>query len=136
MTKPKITISDIDAEILDRLLAQPAFASSETAKTLNDELDRAEILPPTDIPAEVVTMNSQIRFLDLNTREEHVRTLVYPSAMKDSKTQLSVMAPLGAALLGLHVGDAMSWKLPNGGETRVQVLELLYQPEAAGEYQR
>lgn len=46
------------------------------------------------------------------------------------------MAPLGAALLGLRIGDEISWKLPNGEETRVKVLELLYQPEAAGEYHR
>ncbi|WP_440866851.1 nucleoside diphosphate kinase regulator [Symbiopectobacterium purcellii] len=136
MTKPNLTISELDAERLDRLLEQPAFAGTPIAQALNEELDRAEILPSEDIASDVVTMNSRVRFRDLNTNEEHTRTLVYPAAMQDSKEQLSVMAPLGAALLGLRVGNTINWQLHNGTETRVEVLELLYQPEAAGEYHR
>ncbi|WP_224652915.1 nucleoside diphosphate kinase regulator [Pectobacterium versatile] len=136
MTKPNLTISELDAERLDKLLEQPAFADSDIAQALNEELDRAEILPSASIPSHVVTMNSRVRFRDLNTNEEHIRTLVYPAAVKDSKEPLSVMAPLGAALLGMHVGNSIAWQLPNGEETRIEVLELLYQPEAAGEYHR
>ncbi|CAI0789025.1 Regulator of nucleoside diphosphate kinase [Serratia quinivorans] len=136
MTKPTITINELDAERLDALLAQPAFANTDVATALNIELDRAEILPPSQIPANVVTMNSRVRFRDLHTAEEHVRTLVYPASLKDSHEQLSVMAPLGAALLGMHVGNQITWQLPNGEEARIEVLELLYQPEAAGEYHR
>ncbi|VEA70355.1 Regulator of nucleoside diphosphate kinase [Serratia rubidaea] len=94
MTKPIITINELDAERLDALLEQPAFAHTDIAAALNDELDRAEILPPAQIPANVVTMNSIVRFRDLHTGEEHVRTLVYPASLKDSNQQLSVMAPL------------------------------------------
>lgn len=136
MTKPNLTISELDAEHLDILLEQPAFADTDIARVLNEELDRADILPAADIPSDVVTMNSRVRFRDLNANEEHTRTLVYPAAMKDSKEQLSVMAPLGAALLGLHVGATIAWRLPNGSETRVEVLELLYQSEAVGESHR
>ncbi|GKW42659.1 nucleoside diphosphate kinase regulator [Pectobacterium parvum] len=136
MTKPNLTISELDAERLDMLLEQPAFADSDIAQALNEELDRADILPAASIPSHVVTMNSRVRFRDLNTNEEHIRTLVYPAAVKDSKEPLSVMAPLGAALLGMHVGNSITWQLPNGEETRIEVLELLYQPEAAGEYHR
>ncbi|MGL9751319.1 MAG: nucleoside diphosphate kinase regulator [Symbiopectobacterium sp.] len=136
MTKPNLTISELDAERLDRLLEQPAFAGTPIAQALNEELDRAEILPSEDIPSDVVTMNSRVRFRDLNTNEEHTRILVYPATMQDSKEQLSVMAPLGAALLGLRVENTINWQLHNGTETRVEVLELLYQPEAAGEYHR
>lgn len=135
MTKPNLTISELDAERLDMLLEQPAFADSDIAQALNEELDRAEILPSASIPSHVVTMNSRVRFRDLNTNEEHIRTLVYPAAVKDSQEPLSVMAPLGAALLGMHV-EMLSPQLPNGEETRIEVLELLYQPEAAGEYHR
>lgn len=131
MTKPTITINELDAERLDALLEQPAFANIDVAAALNIELDRAEILPPSQIPANVVTMNSRVRFRDLHTEEEHVRTLVYPASLKDSHEQLSVMAPLG-----MHVGNQITWQLPNGEEARIQVLELLYQPEAAGEYHR
>ncbi|ETS32895.1 MULTISPECIES: nucleoside diphosphate kinase regulator [Photorhabdus] len=136
MTKPAIIINELDAERLDSLLEQPAFADTSIADALNEELDRAEIVPPAEIPSDVVTMNSRVRFLDLTSSEERVRTLVYPASLQDSSDQLSVMAPLGAALLGLRIGDEISWKLPNGEETRVKVLELLYQPEAAGEYHR
>ena len=89
-------------------MEQPAFANTDVAAALNDELDRAEILPPEKMPANVVTMNSRVRFRDLHTDEEHVRTLVYPASLKDSHDQLSVMAPLGAALLGMHVGKQIS----------------------------
>lgn len=136
MTKPTITINELDAERLDALLAQPAFANTDVAAALNAELDRADIVPPAQIPAHVVTMNSRVRFRDLHTSEEHVRTLVYPASLQDSNEQLSVMAPLGAALLGMHVGKQITWRLPNGEEARIEVLELLYQPEAAGEYHR
>ncbi|AKA38378.1 nucleoside diphosphate kinase regulator [Yersinia ruckeri] len=136
MTKPSITINELDAERLDALLAQPAFADSPIANALNEELDRADILPPSEIPADVVTMNSRVRFRDLNSEEEHIRTLVYPASLKDSSEQISVMAPLGAALLGLHVNDEINWTLPGGDEARITVLELLYQPEAAGEFHR
>ncbi len=81
-------------------------------------------------------MNSTVRFLDLISNEERTRTLVYPASLKDSAEQLSVMAPIGAALLGLHVNDEISWELPNGVQTRVRVLEIVYQPEAAGEFHR
>ncbi|MBD2797820.1 nucleoside diphosphate kinase regulator [Xenorhabdus sp. 18] len=136
MKKPKIIINELDAERLDSLLEQPAFANTRIAKALNEELDRAEIVAPVDIPADVVTMNSEIRFIDLGSNEERVRTLVYPAALQDSSQHLSVMAPLGAALLGLRVNDEITWQLPNGETTRLKVLEILYQPEAAGEYHR
>ncbi|AOM42141.1 nucleoside diphosphate kinase regulator [Xenorhabdus hominickii] len=136
MTKPKIIINELDAERLDSLLEQPAFANTSIADALNEELDRAEIVPPVDIPADVVTMNSEIRFIDLGSNEERVRTLVYPASLQDSTRHLSVMAPLGAALLGLRVNDEIAWELPNGEKTRIKVLEILYQPEAAGEYHR
>jgi regulator of nucleoside diphosphate kinase len=133
MSKPTLIINELDAERLDTLLAQPAFASSPVADALNEELDRAEILPPGEIPADVVTMNSKVRFTEGKEGEEHIRTLVYPAALKDSNEQLSVMAPLGAALLGLRVGGSITWEMPNGEESHITVLELLYQPEAAGE---
>ncbi|MBD2790832.1 nucleoside diphosphate kinase regulator [Xenorhabdus szentirmaii] len=136
MTKPKIIINELDAERLDSLLEQPAFANTDIADALNEELDRAEILPPVEIPADVVTMNSEIRFIDLGNNEERIRTLVYPSSLKDSTKQLSVMAPLGAALLGLRINDEITCELPNGEKARVKVLGILYQPEAAGEYHR
>lgn len=136
MSKPTLTINELDAERLDTLLAQAAYANSPVAEALNEELDRAEILPPQDMPADVVTMNSKVRFTEGKEGEEHIRTLVYPAALKDTDEQLSVMAPLGAALLGLRVGSTINWNMPNGKESEIHVLELLFQPEASGELRR
>ena len=136
MTRPPIIINEFDAERIDRLLEKPAYANSPLANALNDELDRAQMCAPEDMPHDVVSMNSQVRFRDLTTGEERVRTLVFPAQMTDSSSQLSVMAPVGAALLGLRAGSAIHWELPGGTSTHLEVLELLYQPEAAGEFHR
>ncbi|GKX56475.1 regulator of nucleoside diphosphate kinase [Leminorella grimontii] len=135
MLKPTIIINELDAERIDMLLERPEFASSPVAQALTEEIDRAEIVAPEQMPADVVTMNSRVRFIDLSNQEERVRTLVFPNALTDSNEQLSVMAPIGAALLGLRVGADISWHLPNGTVTKIKVLELLHQPEAAGEHQ-
>ncbi|MBD1405156.1 nucleoside diphosphate kinase regulator [Leclercia adecarboxylata] len=136
MSRTTIIINELDAERIDRLLEQPAFASLPIASALNDELDRAQMCAPQDMPANVVTMNSQVKFRDLTTGEVRTRTLVYPAQMTDSSTQLSVMAPVGAALIGLRTGDTIHWELPGGTATHLEVLELVWQPEAAGEYLR
>lgn len=136
MTRPAIIINEFDAERIDRLLEQPAYANSPVANALNDELDRAQMYAPEAMPHDVVSMNSQVRFRDLTTGEERVRTLVFPAQMTDSSSQLSVMAPVGAALLGLRTGSTIHWELPGGASTHLEVLELLYQPEAAGEFNR
>jgi len=136
MSRPTIIINDLDAERIDRLLEKPEFASLPIAEALNAELDRAQMCTPETMPQDVVTMNSQVRFRDLVTGEERTRTLVYPANMTDSSTQLSVLAPVGAALIGLRIGDTIHWELPGGIATHLEVLELIWQPEAAGEYLR
>ncbi len=136
MSRPAIIINELDAERIDRLLEQPAFADLPVADALNAELDRAQMCKPEDIPTDVVTMNSRVKFRNLNSGEEHLRTLVYPASLTDTTSQLSVLAPVGAALLGLRVGDTIRWMLPGGIETHLEVLELCYQPESAGEYHR
>lgn len=136
MTRPAIIINELDAGRIDRLLEQPQWASLPVADALNDELDRAVMCEPAQMPHDVVSMNSRVRFRDLSSGEERTRTLVFPADMSDSSTQLSVLAPVGAALLGLKVGATIRWTLPNGTITHLEVLELLYQPEAAGEFHR
>ena len=106
------------------------------ADALNEELDRAQMCTPETMPHDVVTMNSQVKFRNLTTGEELTRTLVYPAQMTDSSAQLSVLAPVGAALLGLRTGDTIHWELPGGASAHLEVLALLYQPEAAGDYLR
>ncbi|STJ17321.1 regulator of nucleoside diphosphate kinase [Escherichia coli] len=86
------------------------------------------------MPHDVVTMNSRVKFRNLSDGEVRVRTLVYPAKMTDSNTQLSVMAPVGAALLGLRVGIPFTGNCRAALQTHLEVLELEYQPEAAGDY--
>ena len=136
MSRPTIIINELDAERIDRLLEKAEFASLPVADALNEELARAQMCTPETMPHDVVTMNSQVKFRNLTTGEELTRTLVYPAQMTDSSTQLSVLAPVGAALLGLRTGDTIHWELPGGASTHLEVLELLYQPEAAGDYLR
>ena len=136
MSRPTIIINELDAERIDRLLEKAEFASLPVADALNEELDRAQMGTPESLPHDVVTMNSRVKFRNLATGEELTRTLVYPAQMTDSSAQLSVLAPVGAALLGLRTGDTINWALPGGAAAHLEVLELLYQPEAAGDYLR
>jgi len=136
MSRPAIIINELDAERIDRLLEKSQYAKTPVAEMLNAELDRAEMCSPGEMPADVVSMNSRVKFRDLISQEEFVRTLVYPANLTNSDEQLSVMAPVGAALLGLRVGDTINWDLPNGNKTHLEILELQYQPESAGELHR
>jgi len=136
MDRPKLIINELDLERLEELLERPDYRQLAAAGSLARELERANVLPPRDMPDDVVTMNSRVRFRDLNDDSIHVRTLVYPQRSDTAADTLSVLAPLGAALLGLSVGQDITWSLPGGGQTRLRVEALLYQPEAAGEYHR
>ena len=90
MSRPTIIINDLDAERIDILLEQPAYAGLPIADALNAELDRAQMCSPEEMPHDVVTMNSRVKFRNLSDGEVRVRTLVYPAKMTDSNTQLSV----------------------------------------------
>jgi regulator of nucleoside diphosphate kinase len=82
------------------------------------------------VPADVVTMNSEVRLMDLDSGETKVYTLVFPSQAR-SKNAVSVLAPIGTAILGYRVGSVIEWRVPRGVR-RLKVLAVLYQPEAAG----
>ena len=88
------------------------------------------------MPDDVITMNSTARFRDETTGDERELTLVYPRDVDGSADKLSILAPVGSALLGLRVGHRIEWPLPGGRTTALQVLSIRYQPEAAGELHR
>ncbi|WP_342115335.1 nucleoside diphosphate kinase regulator [Pseudoduganella sp. OTU4001] len=133
--QPHITISSLDAERLEALFgtARPGDAAS---RALLDELARADIRAPQDMPPDVVTMNSTVRFEIEGSREQRCLTLAYPRDMPQLEDGISVLTPVGSALLGLSVGDSISWPRPDGQLVQVRLLEVLYQPERAGEYFR
>ncbi len=134
--QPKIIISSLDAERLDKLLdSLPAGAFPGKAE-LEAELARAEVVEPQDMPADVVSMNSTVRFRVDSTQETFTLTLVYPKDMDSGAGKISILAPVGSALLGLSQGDEIEWPKPGGGTLKVQIEKVIFQPERAGELHR
>lgn len=134
--RPEIIISTIDAERLEALLdALPSDGFIGMAE-LETELARAKIVEPKDVPPSVVTMNSTVHFRIESSNEDFELTLVYPKDSDLSGKTISVLAPVGSALLGLSQGDEIEWPKPSGGVIRVKIQEVAYQPERAGELHR
>lgn len=134
--KPKVMISSLDAERLENLIASLPNRSFPGKDELEAELARAEVVEAKDIPATVVTMNSTVRFEVDSSRDEFCLTLVYPKDLDGTGETISILAPVGSALLGLSQGDEIEWPRPGGGMLRVRIKEVTYQPERAGDYHR
>jgi regulator of nucleoside diphosphate kinase len=130
----RIYITAFDHERLTRLLDRPWPPGHEGyLGALRAEVARAEVVAPRAVPAEVVTMNSTVALVDVDTGEVDEYTLVYPQDADAEAGKVSVMAPLGTAMLGYRVGDTFAWDVPMG-RRRWRVERVLYQPEAAGDY--
>lgn len=129
---PSLVMSVRDVRRLEQLLASDEVAGSPVAEALEGELLRAELREPGAMPPDVVTMNSEVLCIDETTGAERVLRLVYPTDADASKGHVSVLAPVGAALLGLAAGQTIEWPLPGGKSTRLRVKAVLYQPEASG----
>lgn len=132
-----IYITEVDRRRLTKLIELSAgpdgVAGREDLRRLEQELERAETVAPREVPADVITMRSRVRLRDLGAGGELVYTLVFPSEADYDEGKISVLAPVGTALLGYRVGDTIEWEVPSGWR-RLRVEELLYQPEAAGDY--
>lgn len=133
---PAITLSSRDFDRLDALLDTPQWQSNATAQALRAELDRAQVVAPENIPDRLVTMNSTVTCVEEISGKEHVLTLCYPAEADAAKGRISVLAPVGAALLGLTTGQTIDWKTPDGHPLRLRVTAVTYQPEAAGQFHR
>ena len=132
---PPIFLSSLDQARLERLLESAAYRQLPGIDALLAEMDRATVVKPVDVPPDVVTMNSTIRFVDDSNGAEFEFTLVYPADAGKPDT-ISVLAPVGSALLGLSVGQSIAWQVPGGRELDLRVLAVVRQPEAMGEYHR
>ncbi|XAW58864.1 GreA/GreB family elongation factor [Halomonas sp. Bachu 37] len=99
------------------------------AELLEEELCRDEVRNPEDISDDVVSMNSQVRFTDCNRGSKMIRILVYPHALESVPDGISVMTPIGAALIGLKIGGVIDWPLPNDTEARLRIDAIFWQPE-------
>ncbi|MCF7222640.1 nucleoside diphosphate kinase regulator [Marilutibacter chinensis] len=132
---PPIVISELDAERIETLLETPLAGSLDT-RALEAELDRAERVAPTAMPPDVVSMNSVARVRDETSGAVREIALVYPRDADGDPGRVSILAPIGTALLGLRVGSTIRWPLPGGRSTRLTVEAISYQPEAAGDLHR
>ena len=129
--KPAIVLSEADLDRLERLLDSLPSFNTPDLDALRQELERAEVLEPGAIPPQVITMNSTARFRDQTSGREFELTLVYPDDTHLTHGTVSVLAPVGSALLGLSVGQSIEWPLPGGRTMTLTVLAVTYQPEAA-----
>ncbi len=118
----------------ERLALLVQHAETKNAAALEEELAVAKVVPQTDIPKDVVTMNSKVKFVDTESKKESEITLVYPKDADVTKQQVSILAPVGIALIGLRKGQTIEWPMPNGQSRTLQVTEVTYQPEAAGDW--
>jgi len=132
-----IYITKEDSERLTRMVEiardHEAEANREYLDRLEEELDRAEVVQQQDIPADVITMRSKVRVKDLDSGGDMIYQLVFPTEANFDEGKISVLAPIGTAMLGYRRGDVIEWQVPSGVR-RLSVEEVLYQPESRGEY--
>ena len=136
MSARTIHITDFDMKRLRQLLEGTKAWNKKDRQYMEDleaELDRAVIVSSNDVPPDVVTMNSELQVKDLATGKKMTFRLVFPSDADFERGKVSILAPIGTALIGYRAGDTVDWKVPSGIR-RFQIEEVLYQPEAAGDY--
>ncbi|HOT72446.1 MAG TPA: nucleoside diphosphate kinase regulator [Anaerohalosphaeraceae bacterium] len=129
-------ITQFDKERLEELMGVARFfggSSRADLQDLEEEMKRAHIVSPQEIPSDVVTMNSQVLLCDIDTLETMTYTLVFPKDADIDSGAISVLAPVGTAILGYRQGDIVEWPVPSGIR-RLRIEKVLYQPEAAGDY--
>ncbi len=136
MSERNIYVTSDDRKRLQALLSRPTEAMDrDDVSGLVSEVQRAVVVPASEIPPDVITMNTRARLLDLDQRTTLDYTVVYPEDADFAAGRISVVAPIGAAMLGYRVGDEIEWVVPSGPR-RLRVEAILYQPEAAGDFSR
>ena len=121
--KPKIVVSDIDNERLTILAGNVSEKLEEVAEELLQELDRAKVVPQKKLPLDVVCMGSTVEFRSNDGHERKV-TLVYPGEADIAQGKISILTPIGAALIGLTPGQSMSWTARDGKAHELSVLSV------------
>ena len=132
---PNAPISHSDIHRLRELVRSPLYRSTDSRMLtqLQADLEQRTVAPAKEVPGDVVTMHSRVRILDLDSGEKETFTLVFPEEANLLDRKMSVLAPVGAAILGARVGETLHVKVP-AGTRRIKVVRLLYQPEAAGDF--
>jgi regulator of nucleoside diphosphate kinase len=133
MKTGEIYITEHDMRRLRALIEIYGGSDKPYLDRLKEELDRAKVVGPREIPADVVTMNSVVRIRDLDTGEEKSLALVFPNKTGLGEKAVSVLAPIGTTLIGCREGDSLNWEVPTGTR-RVRITQIVYQPERIGNY--
>ncbi|MDI1445726.1 nucleoside diphosphate kinase regulator [Polyangium sp. 6x1] len=135
-TAPNLVITTQNAERL-RLVVELHLegATRAAAEALDTEIARARLVAPAAVPGDVVTMNSLVLYLDEVTQKRREVVITYPRDARVEEGRVSILSPIGTALLGLSVGQGITWPMPAAGSRRLRVLAVPYQPEAAGNFQ-
>jgi len=138
VSERRIVITRFDKERLEELIAVAEEFSShgrEDLGALAGELAIATVVSPKAVPQDVVTMNSRVVLRDVDTSEEMTYALVFPQNADIDAGAISILAPVGTAILGYTEGDVIEWPVPSGMR-RIRIEKILYQPEAAGDFHR
>ena len=136
MNHRRIFITRQDRERLTTMLDEALAAKHRDAASLKElahELAIAQIVDPQDVPADIVTMNSRVVVQDVETGESSEYVLVFPEQADVAEGRLSVVSPIGTAILGYAKGDVLTWQTP-GGPRKIKIAAIPYQPEAAGDF--
>jgi regulator of nucleoside diphosphate kinase len=130
------TLTDLDHVRLKNLMRRDLGErlSPSTTQEIEDTLDACAVVPARKVSPDVVTMHSQVLLLDRSSGEQKRLTLCYPADANPAEGLVSVLSPLGWSLLGLRAGQVARWSTPAGSEREAEVLAILFQPEANGDY--
>lgn len=135
VTTAERTLTELDHARVARLLRVAHDTPRDTSgDAIDDVLDRSDLVTSNAVAPDIVTMNSRVSLKDLDTGASYCWTLCYPKHADFQAGFISVMSPAGAGLLGRQVGSVARWRTPGGVDKSAEVLEILYQPEASGDY--
>lgn len=134
MNKKRIILNSRDFARLKKVVNDArSNGGNQYIKNLDSELSDALLLEPEKIPPDVITMNTKVQFTDVEESEEFVYTIVYPEEADLEQGRLSILAPIGTALIGYRVGDEVAWEVP-AGIKKFRIEKIIYQPEANGDF--
>ena len=131
-----IFITDFDLRRLQDLITDPEVLTERNMKHIHElevELRKAKVVASRGIPADVVTMNSKVCLEDLDSGDNLTITLTFPPDSDVDQSKISVLAPIGTAIIGYKINDVIEWKVPRGIR-RLKIKKVLYQPESAGDF--
>lgn len=131
MTLPDIVITEEDFHALCMLLERAPASGQVAADRLDVEMARARIVSSSEVGSDVVTMNSRLIVEELTSDVRRIVTVTYPDDSNADEGRISVLSPLGCALIGLHTGQTIEWSVPGRPASRFRIGAVLFQPQAA-----